>query len=179
MPWFWRYCLINSRFKIPWQCRLYTTGWYTNTSECSHAQRQAYDSDVRHTTALWLITSPLARASHLYVPCTTSCDGNQTFWSLKLALDRLILPWSTSWSLDRRNFLCLIIVDLTVATPSGYSLHIMSTLPVELTTTMQTTPLFTLSSIQWRWKSYHDGRHWRFHEDQSSIALLQHLPHAI
>ena len=38
--------------------------------------------------------------SHLYVACRSVCDRNQVFWSAKSVLDRLIIPFWGSWSLD-------------------------------------------------------------------------------
>ena len=52
--------------------------------------------------------------------CISICDGDQNFRSLNLVLDRLILPWNTSWSLDLLNYVRWI-VDRKVTTPSGYA----------------------------------------------------------
>ena len=42
----------------------------------------------------------LTRGSHLYVSCWSVCDRDQNVWSGKSALDRLIVPFWGSWSLD-------------------------------------------------------------------------------
>ena len=35
-----------------------------------------------------------------YVPCTSTCDGDQEIWSSKWGLDRLIQPLKLAWSFD-------------------------------------------------------------------------------
>ena len=41
-----------------------------------------------------------SRGSHLYVACRSVCDHDQIFWLATSVLDRLIVPFWGSWSLD-------------------------------------------------------------------------------
>ena len=56
------------------------------------------------------VKSPLTRDSHYYVPCTSTCDGNQEIWSSKWGLDHLIHPLKLAWLLDLR-FLATWLLD--------------------------------------------------------------------
>ena len=62
---------------------------WTSSASCKHSQCTA-------TEAYWW----QSRGTHHYVPCTSTCNGNQEFWSSKEVLYRLICPLKLPWSLD-------------------------------------------------------------------------------
>ena len=98
--------LLGWYVAMPKWCIVMTITWHAIS--CAPQKRSMYNRRF----------SP--RSSHHNMSCTSICNGDQNFWSLSLALGRLILPWNTSWSLDLQNYVHWI-VDWKVTTPSGYA----------------------------------------------------------
>ena len=66
-----------------------------------------YRTAIEWRTMLWHCTklTLYGGVSHLHIARSSVCDWDQEFWSVEIALDCLIVPFWSSWSLDLHSLI--------------------------------------------------------------------------